>query len=230
MKPTKLIPDTLSIPKKQSAMWVAITPTWHYYDISTNRHDNILIEKITQKSALSNQRLGIQLQAGLQIPLTTNINLQISGSYKYIPTSLQLEAQQWVKDSVRFTSLTTTTYLIEPNLQKKQWNIKETVHQFGISVALEQQFLLSKNWFTGLQVGMSAFQSLSKTSFFQTQQTVLVDTGLSLHYRLNSNWLLCIRPKFSYPIWQSKPLNSAPFSGKAYEAGLQLAISKNLGR
>lgn len=229
LEPHPVIPINKPVNYSQSpALWGSIAPIWQYFSLQSNQHDEFLIDEIVSLPRLSLQRLGLQVQAGVNLPLSANTSLRLSTTYRYQPLHLVLKTRQWVKDSVHFTPLSLNVVQVEPNLQEKQWQLDEKLHKLGLSIAIEQKILRSAHWLLGVQTGASVFQWIGKNSFAQARHQVFVDASLVLQRKLSDKCAIQIMPQASIPFRQQGRLTDAPFFVKTYQWGLGVGLDYRL--
>lgn len=230
LEPPKFLKEPIPVIKPTSALaiWGTLAPNWNYFELSSNQQDNILLDKISFVPPFSVRRLGVMLQTGIALSVSSKTNFLFSTSYKYIPVQLQLATRQWIADSARITTNSVNSFVVTPFFQHKSLDVLGSLHQIGFSLNLEQQLVAAKHWSAGLQIGGNFSQTFGKHLTGQAVRQLQGIGGMYFKHQLSPALSIQVVPYASAPLWQKMNQEMAPFTAKNGQWGVQVGIIKKL--
>lgn len=213
---------------RNKTFYLIAMPTLGYQRIEANRNDNIFIEGINRVPNFSFKRLGVRLEAGIQVPLSKR--MQVSAGLLYYQRKQTLGYVEKMVDSMKVISAE-SEIVVGPEFSYIQKTFDHELRNAGLQLGII--YMLSvKKFVHSLGTGLEVHKSLRKPSGGETGQFFVEDPSLylfyDLYYRLQypaeGRLKAVFQPTLNYSFYFNKDLN-APFYVKPYGLGLNLGIT-----
>ena len=203
-------------------------PTMGYQRVEANKQDNVFIAGIHQLASFSPKRLGVRLEAGWQVPLSSR--WQLSAGMLYYQRRQTINYIEKMIDSMIVNSAGNEISLT-PHFRYSDKTFEYNLNNIGLHVSINYR-IAETAFLQIIGTGLEVHKGLRKPS---DESLMREDPSLYLFYNLyyriqypSTGRLKAIfQPTLNYSFYLNENVN-APFYVKPYGLGLNLGFTYNL--
>ena len=161
------------------SLYLTAMPTFGYQRIESNSSDNILIESIKRVPAFSRDRLGVRIEAGVQIQMSKR--WRGFGGVLYYQRAQTITYTEKQVDTLVFHTEPGGDLIVEPQLNYLSRSTEYALKNVGVQVGISYQL-----W-TKTKKRITAREALSSENFPNPKRAFLhvVGSGMELHRPIN---------------------------------------------
>jgi hypothetical protein len=209
--------------KSGITLYTLVTPQLSFSHVSPLANDNVVIETLESPPVLSMERLGINMEVGIQGAI--NRRWQYLAGLSYYHQSHRITYEQQSDGNAIITSQEDLSYTLIPSTTQHSFHY--SMHnigvQAGILYTLKQRGLNHK-----AGIVLQYQKGLSRATDDEVYNNAASDylnyqLLYRVEYRLNSKMNVFIQPAFTHSIMSNESLQ-APFSLKQSRAGIGIGI------
>jgi hypothetical protein len=205
-------------------LYFTITPSLGYYKLIPFKDDNVVMVDIKKEALFSTNRIGIQIEGGLQKSISKKLEVFIGANYYSQHTSISYRYRSGNVEAI--TTNKGMSYTLSPSEETKAFNY--SVRNAGASAGFFYRFKdgkLSHKIGGALQyqkafVTYDVEASTKKSSFDFLNYQVLYRFQVSLTKKIDCY----IQPAFTRSIMERR-VAQEPFKIKPYHAGIGLGMT-----
>ncbi len=205
------------------SVFLSATPSLAYQKISPAKEDNINIVRLNSPGVISEERLGVSLEGGVQIRVNSKFEIFASGSYYYQQPSISYTYSS--ADEMNLSTKDDWSFTLSPTANTKKLSYK--MGNIGASVGFLYHIRgvkLMHKVGAGIFYQRGMLTAAEGDTYNNAKSTYM---GYQLLYRmeyaLNSRTSIFAQPTFSRSINSTEELNE-PFTVRPYRAGIGFGI------
>lgn len=210
-------------------LYLQFMPTLGYNKVEPNTEDEFVVTRLTENDRLSFKRIGIRVEAGIDLPINDRFQMQAGILYYQRNQRISYEIS-YADTSIAQTFADGEELRIVPLYEKEEEVADFDVKNIGIHFRLN--YVLNRGWLDqyagfGLEFHKSINNIDNRIKELGFESIPSIYTFMNVYYRaehrLNSRFSLMLQPTFNYSFYINKDFN-APFYVKPYGFGLNLGV------
>ena len=212
--------------KRKTAIYAQFMPTFTYNRVETNRNDNQLITAVEKIPAISAERMGIRVEAGLTHSIRPRLSL--FAGILYFQRTQNINYFLQTVDSVSARS-DGNVLVITPGLEEEERTYEHEIQTAGIQLGALYK-LPGRKVASSIGSGLELHRSLRKQSndlFEEPSLYVFYNLFYRLEYPTDRRFRFLAQPTFNYSLRLSNDLNT-PFYVQPYGFGLNFGFTFKL--
>lgn len=203
--------------------YTSLAPSLSYYRVSPLSGDDVVIEKLNSPGILSADRLGINLEAGIQGKITKRLEYIAGISFYY--QSQRITYEQLTSDNVIVEKDADKSYLVRPGVLRKsfEYDMQNMGAQAGLLYTLKQEGLLHK---TGIMLHyQKGLQKSSDADVYDNANSNALSYQIiyRLEYAFRPRFNFFIQPAYMHSFYNDESIH-APFRLKQSRAGIGIGV------
>jgi hypothetical protein len=203
--------------------YTVLTPVLSYHRASPISNDGVVIEHLDSPPVLSNDRLGLSVEAGVQGKITPR--LEYVAGLSYYQQSQRITYDQQTSDNVIIEEDADMSYIVRPGMIRKSftYNMRNIGAQAGLLYALKLDGLVHK---AGIVLHYQrGFQTVQENDVYNNAASHYLNYQLlyRVEYAFNQKLNLFIQPSYMHSFRSNESLQ-APFSLKQSRAGIGVGL------
>lgn len=163
--PPATIPKMSAVQRQRPILFGSVMPLYTYQRINPVQDDAVWVKNVTTQKALSTQRAGVRLQAGVEWPLGSRMALRTSVSYNQLTQQLTYALPSTQPDSVVVERVNAQTVRLTPYYNDQRVSSRTHWHYVGLGADLVWRLGKLGGWQHYLSTGASAGTYLNGKSF-----------------------------------------------------------------
>ncbi|WP_019988648.1 hypothetical protein [Rudanella lutea] len=129
-------PQQPVVSRQRPISFVSFMPLYLYQRINPIQTDGVLIRDLSTQHALSTERVGVRIQAGVEWPLGKKASLRTSLAYNHLSQQVTYTTRNPTPDSVRVERIDEKTVRVTPYYSDKRVETHANWHFVGVGTEL----------------------------------------------------------------------------------------------
>lgn len=219
-------PQQPAMSRKRPVIFIGVMPLFTYQQIVPVATDAIWVKNVRSQTALSAQRAGLRLQAGIEWPLSQRVSLRTSLIYNQLNQQVSYATPTDKPDSIRVERVDDKTVQLTPYYSDKQVTRQTNWHYVGIGSDLVVQIGKLGAWRHYASAGASVGTYLTPEASQTTQPlSGFVQAAYGVERPLTPSVWLRIAPTVQYGL---STINDSDglFHSRPYTYGVTISLRK----
>ncbi|KAB7729092.1 hypothetical protein F5984_15700 [Rudanella paleaurantiibacter] len=129
-------PQQPVVSRQRPISFVSFMPLYLYQRINPIQNDGVLVRDLSTQHALSTERVGVRIQAGVEWPLSKKVSLRTSLAYNHLSQQVTYTTRNPTPDSVRVERIDEKTVRVTPFYSDKRVETRANWHFVGVGTEL----------------------------------------------------------------------------------------------
>lgn len=204
-------------------MYAVFTPLLSYHRVLPLSNDDVVVDRLNSPSIFSTNRLGINIEAGVQGKVYRR--LEYIAGISYYHQSQRIAYEQLTSDNVIVEEDGDKSYMVRPGVLQKSfaYDMENIGIQAGLLYSLKQDGLVHK---AGVVLSyQKGLRKSSDTEVYKNSSSDYLSYQLlyRVEYGLKSGMSFFIQPTYMHSLYNRESIE-APFSLKQSRAGIGIGV------
>ncbi|MFZ4647603.1 MAG: hypothetical protein ACOYNP_17750 [Gemmataceae bacterium] len=220
------VPQQTTMSRKRPVVMIGLMPLYTYHQITPVATDAVWVKNVRSQGALSGQRAGLRLQAGVEWPLSQRLSIRTSLIYNQLNQQVSYNTPSDKPDSIRVERVDDKTVRLTPYYSDTQVTRQAKWHYVGIGSDLVWQIGKLGAWRHYASAGASVGTYLTPEASQTTQPlSGFVQAAYGVERPLTPSVWLRIAPTIQYGLSTISDSDGL-FHIRPYTYGVTISLRK----